>query len=153
MLSIGITSIVFIVASYAWFIGTTQVAVSEFEIGVKSSEGLTISLDGTKFSNTISVSETAVTTDLNEVYSTHTNHWVGTEGLVPISTVGKFNENASTLDLFSKTEPIFFFISSAVVSPIKRLYLFLIYLIISLISSMLSSTLGSIIVFLTRITV
>lgn len=103
MFSIGITSVVFIVASYAWFIGTTEVAVSEFEIGVKSSEGLTISLDGINFSNTITISETAVTTDLDDVYSSHTNHWVGQEGLVPISTVGTFNANASTLDLFSKT--------------------------------------------------
>lgn len=103
MFSIGITSVVFIVASYAWFIGTTEVAVSEFEIGVKSSEGLTISLDGINFSNTITISETAVTTDLDEVYSGHKNHWVGQEGLVPISTVGTFNPNAATLELFSKT--------------------------------------------------
>ena len=103
MISIGITSVVFIVASYAWFIGTTQVAVSEFEIGVKSSEGLTISLDGTNFSNMVTISEEAVTTDLIEAYPTHVNHWVGEEGLIPISTVGKFNANAPTLDLYSKT--------------------------------------------------
>ena len=103
MFSIGITSVVFIVASYAWFIGTTEVAVSEFEIGVKSSEGLTISLDGINFSNTINISETAVTTDLDEVYSSHRNHWVGQEGLIPISTVGTFSSHASTLELFSKT--------------------------------------------------
>lgn len=103
MISIGITSVVFIVASYAWFIGTTQVAVSEFEIGVKSSEGLTISLDGTNFSNTVDISETAVTTDLMENYPTHVNHWVGEEGLIPISTVGKFKAVAPTLELFSKT--------------------------------------------------
>lgn len=103
MFSIGITSVVFIVASYAWFIGTTEVAVSDFEIGVKSSEGLTISLDGINFSNTITISESAVTTELDEIYAGHKNHWVGQEGLVPISTVGTFNANASTLDLFSKT--------------------------------------------------
>ena len=103
MFSIGITSVVFIVASYAWFIGTTEVAVSEFEIGVKSSEGLTISLDGINFSNTIDVSETAVTTDLDEVYSSHKNHWVGQEGLIPISTIGKFKTEVATLELFSKT--------------------------------------------------
>lgn len=103
MFFIGITSVVFIVASYAWFIGTTEVAVSEFEIGVKSSEGLTISLDGLNFSNTIEISETKVTTELEGVYATHKNHWVGQEGLVPISSVGNFHPNASTLELFSKT--------------------------------------------------
>lgn len=103
MLAIGITSVVFIVASYAWFIGTTQVSVNEFEIGVKSSEGLTISLDAITFSDNITVSETAVTTDLEDKYPTHKNHWVGEEGLEPVSTVGKFNTNAPTLDIFSKT--------------------------------------------------
>ena len=102
MISIGITSVVFIVASYAWFIGTTEIAVSEFELSVKSSEGLTISLDGITFNNTIEISETAVTTGLT-TYEGHKNHWVGAEGLIPISTVGKFNANAAALDLFSKT--------------------------------------------------
>jgi len=103
MLAIGITSVVFIVASYAWFIGTTQVSVNEFEIGVKSSEGLTISLDAITFSDNITVSETAVTTDLEEKYPTHKNHWVGEEGLEPVSTVGEFNTNAPTLNIYSKT--------------------------------------------------
>lgn len=103
MLAIGITSVVFIVASYAWFIGTTQVSVNEFEIGVKSSEGLTISLDAITFSDNITVSETAVTTDLEDRYPTHKNHWVGEEGLEPVSTVGEFSANAPTLKIFSKT--------------------------------------------------
>ena len=103
MISIGITAVVFIVASYAWFIGTTEIAVNEFELSVKSSEGLTISLDGITFNNTIEISEAAVTTGLTEKYPKHTNHWVGLEGLIPISTIGMFNENAPALDLFSKT--------------------------------------------------
>jgi len=103
MFAIGITSVVFIVASYAWFIGTTEVSVNNFEIGVKSSEGLTISLDGKTFNNSITVSEEAVTTNLETTYPTHTNHWVGDEGLIPVSTVGKFNENAATIDIYSKT--------------------------------------------------
>ena len=103
MLSIGITSVVFIVASYAWFIGTTEIAVSEFELSVKSSEGLTISLDGISFNNTIEISEDKVTTEVVKTYATHKNHWVGAEGLIPISTVGEINEKASVLNLYSKT--------------------------------------------------
>lgn len=103
MVAIGITSVVFIVSSYAWFIGTTQVSVNEFEIGVKSSEGLTISLDGVNFSNSVTIGETEVTTDLENNYPTHSNHWVGENGLEPISTVGEFNSSAATLKLFSKT--------------------------------------------------
>jgi len=103
MFGIGITSVVFIVASYAWFIGTTEVSVNNFEIGVKSSEGLTISLDGITFNNSVTVSEENVTTNLESTYATHNNHWVGEEGLIPVSTVGKFNTNAPTIDIYSKT--------------------------------------------------
>ena len=85
--AIGLTSIIFVVATYAWFIGTTQIYVNEFEIGVKSGDGLTLSLDGTSFTNDVTISEETITTGLVSTYATHTNHWVG-EGLVPISSVG-----------------------------------------------------------------
>lgn len=100
--AIGLTSIIFVVATYAWFIGTTQIAVNEFEIGVKSGDGLTLSLDGVSFTNSVTVSEDAVTTGLTDSYATHTNHWVG-DGLVPLSSTGVMNKEASALNLFSKT--------------------------------------------------
>lgn len=100
--AIGLTSIIFVVATYAWFIGTTQIYVNEFEIGVKSGDGLTLSLDGTNFTNDVTISEETITTGLVSTYATHTNHWVG-EGLVPISSIGNMNKNASALELYSKT--------------------------------------------------
>lgn len=100
--AIGLTSIIFVVATYAWFIGTTQIYVNEFEIGVKSGDGLTLSLDGTNFTNSVTISEETVTSGLTATYANHTNHWVG-DGLVPLSSVGVMNKEASALQLFSKT--------------------------------------------------
>lgn len=100
--AIGLTSIIFVVATYAWFIGTTQITVNEFEIGVKSGDGLTLSLDGVSFTNSVTISEAAVTTELTSTYADHTNHWVG-DGLVPLSSTGVMNKDASALNLFSKT--------------------------------------------------
>ena len=61
---LGFTSLVFMVATYAWFIGITQVVVDEFEIEVKSSEGLTISLDAKVYGSNITIGESQITTDL-----------------------------------------------------------------------------------------
>ena len=71
---LGFTSLVLMVATYAWFIGITQVAVDEFEIEVKSSEGLTISLDAKTYGASLILGEDEITTDLTE-YTSNTNHW------------------------------------------------------------------------------
>lgn len=44
--AIGLTAIVLVVATYAWFIGITTVTVNPFEVNIISTEGLKISLDG-----------------------------------------------------------------------------------------------------------
>ena len=56
----GLTAVVFVVATYAWFIGTMQASVDAFEIDIKSSDGLTLSLDGQDFSNQITIGEEEV---------------------------------------------------------------------------------------------
>ena len=55
--AIGITAVVFVVATYAWFIGTTQVLVNSFTLSVKSGDGLSISLTGDpgSFSNEVTI--------------------------------------------------------------------------------------------------
>ena len=42
----GITAVVLIVGTYAWFIGTGSIKTSEFEIGVSTEKSLFLSLDG-----------------------------------------------------------------------------------------------------------
>ena len=44
------------------------------------------------------ISEETITTGLVSTYATHTNHWVG-EGLVPISSIGNINKNATKIKI------------------------------------------------------
>lgn len=109
--AIGITAVVFVVATYAWFIGTTEITVSSFELSVESGDGLLLSLDGEKWDRVIPISKEAIVpdADTNEefmaVYGENTNKWVGDGGLVPLSSVGKMQTDGSlhSLELFSKS--------------------------------------------------
>lgn len=96
LLILGVTTTVFIVATYAWFIGITTVNVNTFEIDVSTMPGLEISLDGETFGNEITVSEAA----LNELGGN--NHWTGENGLVPYSSSGRIRSSDGRLDFYSK---------------------------------------------------
>lgn len=104
-ISLGITSVILVVATYAWFIGTLQVTVTGIEIQIETKEGLTISLDGESWNNEVIVTKEKVTTELTTTYSTHTNSWVDETdhgGLLPVSTVGKLDTAHSILELYNK---------------------------------------------------
>lgn len=106
--AIGITAVVFVVATYAWFIGTTQISVTDFTLSVKSGDGLEISLDGITFNTSVSISEEILEGLANEstgtykVASGNKNYWTP-EGLEPISSVGEMDTTNSVLKLFNKT--------------------------------------------------
>lgn len=102
---IGATAIVFVVATYAWFLGISQVNVENFEISVKSAEGLTLSISGlpNSYTQDLTFTESDITTGLVSDYATHTNHWTGEDGLDPISSIGEIDATASRLKLFNKT--------------------------------------------------
>ena len=57
MFAIGITAVIFVVATYAWFIGTTQITVNSFTLSVKSGDGLELSLDGITFNTSVTIDE------------------------------------------------------------------------------------------------
>lgn len=99
----GLTAVVFVVATYAWFIGTMQASVDAFEIDIKSSDGLTLSLDGQDFSNQITIGEEEITTNLTSTYASNKNKWTGADGLIPVSTTGDLDQANSVLNLYSKT--------------------------------------------------
>lgn len=109
--AIGITAVVFVVATYAWFIGTTEITVSTFELSVESGDGLLLSLDGEKWDRVIPISKEAIvpdestSEDFMAVYGDNTNKWVGEGGLVPLSSVGKMQTDGAlhSLELFSKS--------------------------------------------------
>jgi hypothetical protein len=109
--AIGITAVVFVVATYAWFIGTTEITVSTFELSVESGDGLLLSLDGEKWDRIIPISKEAIvpeeetSEEYQAVFGDNTNSWVSEAGLVPLSSIGKMQTDGDlhSLELFSKS--------------------------------------------------
>lgn len=108
----GITALVLIVETYAWFIGTGSIKTSEFEIGVSTEKSLFLSLDGVNWSENLTISKENVegtlegegTKDSHNAYEGHTNKWVNEEiGLIPISTNGEKDYDVSRLKLYGKS--------------------------------------------------
>ena len=98
VLAFLLTSIFIAVATYAWFIGSTPVAVEGIDISIATVDSLLLSLDGKKWATTVTISKDTVD-DVS--YSGHTNSW-GT-GLVPMSTIGDMNVPTSRMVLFEKS--------------------------------------------------
>lgn len=86
------------VSTYAWFIGMNEVSVSSFDIEIAATESLLLSLDGNRWSTTVSINEDLVDT---VSYPGHTNSW-GT-GLEPISTIGDVDLTSSRMIVYQKT--------------------------------------------------
>ena len=110
----GITALVLIVETYAWFIGTGSINTSEFEIGVSTEESLFLSLDGEHWATSLKITKANVLADPagqsagkdgdHYAYEGHTNHWVDDEiGLIPISTFGEVDTTVSRLKLYGKS--------------------------------------------------
>ena len=110
----GITALVLIVETYAWFIGTGSINTSEFEIGVSTEESLFLSLDGSHWATSLKITKANVLADPegqsagldgdHYAYQGHTNSWVEDGvGLVPISTYGEIDPEVSRLKLFGKS--------------------------------------------------
>jgi len=94
----SITAIILVVSTYAWFVGMRTVNVSDFDVEIASTESLLLSLDGSTWDNTVSISRETLD---NVSYDGHTNSWGGT-GLFPLSTVGAMDTAASRMTLYEK---------------------------------------------------
>ena len=108
----GITALVLIVETYAWFIGTGSIQTSEFQIGVSTEKSLFLSLDGENWSENLTISKENIlallegtsSKDNHNAYENHTNKWVDENvGLIPISTSGDKDLTVSRLKLFGKS--------------------------------------------------
>ena len=101
----SLSSFIFIVATYAWFIGMRQVNVSSFEIEIASTDSLLLSLDGSKWDTTVTINKENFKT---VSYTGNVNNWAGigtdTEntGLKPISSIGEMDSTSSTMMMFEK---------------------------------------------------
>lgn len=104
----SLTSFIFIVATYAWFIGMRQVNVSSFEIEIASTDSLLLSLDGSKWDTTVTINSENFNDTTNTVYEGNVNNWAGigtssiNKGLKPISSVGEIDTTTSTMKMFEK---------------------------------------------------
>lgn len=104
----SLTSFIFIVATYAWFIGMRQVNVSSFEIEIASTDSLLLSLDGSKWDTTVTINSENFNDTTNTVYAGNVNNWAGIgtsvlqKGLKPISSVGEIDADTSTMKMFEK---------------------------------------------------
>ena len=90
-----ISAVVFSVSTYAWFVGMQRVGVTSFDIGIATTESLELSLNGSDWSDNVSISENEINT-----YTNHTNRW---SELKPISTVGEMDKNSSRMIIFEKS--------------------------------------------------
>ena len=95
----ALSSIVFIVATYAWFIGMRTVNVSSFDVEISSTDSLLLSLDGKKWDTTVTINEGNHKT---ASYTNNSNTWGGA-GLIPMSSVGEMDNTASRMMLYEKS--------------------------------------------------
>jgi len=91
-------AVVLSVSTYAWFIGMRTVNVSSFDVEIASTDSLLLSLNGSAWDTTVSISKDTLDT---VSYSGHTNSWGG-EGLFPISSIGDMDSTSSRMKLFEK---------------------------------------------------
>ena len=101
----SLSSFIFIVATYAWFIGMRQVNVSSFEIEIASTDSLLLSLDGSRWDTTVTINSD----NFQSVsYEGNVNNWAGYDetnaatGLKPISSIGQIDTKSSTMMMFEK---------------------------------------------------
>ena len=95
-----ITSFVFVISTYAWFIGMRTVNVDSFDVKIAVTDSLLLSLDGKKWNTTVEINGTNFN-DPNVVYEKNANTW-SNGGLIPVSSVGEMDPKASRMMLYEK---------------------------------------------------
>lgn len=92
----ALMAIVLAVSTYAWFVGMQPVNVTSFDVEIKTTESLLLSLDGTSWGTDVTISKDNLET---VSYSGHTNNW---GKLIPMSTKGEMDATSSRMKLFEK---------------------------------------------------
>lgn len=105
----GLTAILLIVETYAWFVGTTTIKANSFEIGVSSGDAFDMSLDGSTWKQELTITREQVLAlegaTGDKAYTGHTNVWPDDNvGLIPLSTSGVADPAAGgRLKLYGKS--------------------------------------------------
>ena len=103
----GLCAIILSVSTYAWFIGMKTVNVSTFNVDISSVESLYLSLDGKNWANTVTISESNYMAPANDgntssVYTSAQNNTNAWGQLIPLSSIGTIDGEASTLIMYEK---------------------------------------------------
>lgn len=98
VLATALCSLIIVSSTYAWFIGMKTVIVTPFDVSIAVTEGLSLSLNGSDWSEKVTINEGNYN-DTSVVYAGNTNSW---SNLVPMSSVGKINSTSSRLTLYKK---------------------------------------------------
>ena len=93
-----LTAIILGVGTYAWFIGMKTVNVSSFDVEIAAIDGLSLSLDGATWADTVTINKDNYAT-VNT--SNNTNSWGGS-GLYPMSSSGIIDTTSSRLIMYEK---------------------------------------------------
>ena len=96
----GLCAILLTVSTYAWFIGMKTVNVSSFDVEIAAIDSLLLSIDGEEWLDKVTINKDNYTLE-NTNYTDNTNSWGG-KGLIPMSTVGKIDEESSRLIMYEK---------------------------------------------------
>ena len=94
-----LSSLVFIVTTFAWFIGMRTVSVSTFDVSIATTDSLLLSLDGKKWDTTVTINSTNFNDTENTVYEGNANTW-SNGGLIPMSSVGEMDKDSSRMKLY-----------------------------------------------------
>lgn len=94
--------VLLIASSYAWLSSSLNVRVNFLNLKVANDSGLSISLDGKNFTESVSAKEETITDDIKGVYPNHVNQWAR-RGLLPISTLGIPDNNSDKFAIFGNS--------------------------------------------------
>ena len=96
----ALMGIILTVSTYAWFSALKTVNVSTFNVNIKTTDSLLLSLtaNGSDWAETITINEDNYKT---AAYPGNTNSWGGL-GLIPMSTIGELDPESSTMKLYEK---------------------------------------------------
>ena len=103
----ALCAVVLVATTYAWFTGLQSIHVSPFEVEVAVADGLQLSLDGKRWGDTVTFTDAQDLQDQGATFNWPQYVKPGTgesrNGLVPLSTQGEFNREASQLVFYEKS--------------------------------------------------
>ena len=96
----ALMGIILTVSTYAWFSALKTVNVSTFNVNIKTTDSLLLSLtaNGSDWAETVTINEENYKT---AAYPGNTNSWGGL-GLIPMSSIGELDPESSTMKLYEK---------------------------------------------------